>query len=836
MRRDPLSDWTVYITNDNCPDYTWGFTEEQTRRAMADLVAAHLDLMTRTDGEAPENRDRYNAAVTQEVLCFLERYPERAEELAARVREGRLFVSPLLCNTLWGLHSIEGAIRSLCSARRLERAWGVRLDVAEHIELPSLPWGMATILAGCGVRWLSIPFLDYDCTFSELESPPIFRHEGPDGSAINVILDRWASFTAGYMQGAYLLNDPRMIAGECPEFSEMEADEAAPVNMGWVPFYAWLKDDYPLRVVLASGTHGDLNPGSGAQAAEFAEKIRAYNERSDPHPRLVNATLAQFCQAADEAAPALKTVRGDFGHSWELWPVSLAKQVADMRENERQFLAVEALLALAVARQPELYATLRPEYEQAQWCWAMLSDHAWNGTDDANRRHNAELRRGWNEEFARITAQLRETARTALGTMAPEGTVTIFNGLSAPRGDLVWVEAPEEFAGITHRGEQLAAQAITEGGRRMLYFVSPAVAGFGAETIELSRTAPPVTGEPRLRATATEVDGPYYRVMIDQATGGLSSVVHQPSGTELVVLVGRTLGETVYVRDGTEVQVRDVTSEVVACGPVLARLRVTGRIGDTACETFITGYADLDRIDFDFRLEKSPVAEEERLYHVFPVLPEGGTLRVETPAAVIAPRPQPEGDLLPGADPWRFAVQGFVDAARPGGGGVILAPHDAFTLRLELEPVSIQAIGNDQNYKEVSRDQGGARRFRFRYSLRAYANDYDQARAVAWSRAAASPLLVLPGALGLDAPPVTVDPARGIATCLKPAEEGAGEVMLRLWETAGRSGPLAIGVNGFTRAVRTDLLERELEPLVIESGALQLNLSAFGLTGLRLRR
>ena len=46
---DP-SQWTIYITNDNCPDYTWGYGEEQTRRAMADLVAAHLDAMRRTDG------------------------------------------------------------------------------------------------------------------------------------------------------------------------------------------------------------------------------------------------------------------------------------------------------------------------------------------------------------------------------------------------------------------------------------------------------------------------------------------------------------------------------------------------------------------------------------------------------------------------------------------------------------------------------------------------------------------------------------------------------------------------------------------------------------------
>ncbi len=66
-----LADWTIYVTNDTCPDYTWGFSEDVTRRSFADLVRAHLDEMQRTDGERVENRDHYNMAVTQEALCFL---------------------------------------------------------------------------------------------------------------------------------------------------------------------------------------------------------------------------------------------------------------------------------------------------------------------------------------------------------------------------------------------------------------------------------------------------------------------------------------------------------------------------------------------------------------------------------------------------------------------------------------------------------------------------------------------------------------------------------------------------------------------------------------------
>ena len=77
--------WTIFVANDNCPDYTWGLAEEQTRQAFADIVKAHLDEMNRTDGERTENRDRYNMAVAQEALCFIEHYPDPKEELIRRI-------------------------------------------------------------------------------------------------------------------------------------------------------------------------------------------------------------------------------------------------------------------------------------------------------------------------------------------------------------------------------------------------------------------------------------------------------------------------------------------------------------------------------------------------------------------------------------------------------------------------------------------------------------------------------------------------------------------------------------------------------------------------------
>ena len=84
----------------------------------------------------------------------------------------------------------------------------------------------------------------------------------------------------------------------------------------------------------------------------------------------------------------------------------------------------------------------------------------------------------------------------------------------------------------------------------------------------------------------------------------------------------------------------------------------------------------------------------------------------------------------------------------------------------------------------------------------------------------------------LTQPSVRVESSRAIATAFKKAD-GAGN-LLRVWEVAGQPGPLTVSVPGYSRAIRTDLLERDLEPLPIENGEVKLPLLANGFSAVRL--
>lgn len=819
--------WTIYITNDNCPDYTWGLTEEQTRKSFADIVRAHLDEMNRTDGQETANQDRYNMAVTQEALCFVEHYPQRKAELIRRIKEGRVFVSPYLCNSLWAFQSVEGAIRTFYPARRLEREWGISIDVAEHIEQPALPWGVVPILAGCGIRWVSIPYYGYDSTFDGLKNPPLFIFEGPDGSKVRVILDKWASSKSSYTQGAHILRNTESIVKE------------------WLPHYANLGQVYPLEVILASGTHGDISPGSGPQAQGFADAIIKYNAQPGAHPKLVNATLPRFCQAVDDVQDKshfLPTLRGCLGHSWDLWPVSLAKYVADMREGERVFLAAEALLSIAAQNRPELHESTRTDRRQAEWYLSMLADHAWNGTDDNNKRLNGELRQKWSQELNRLGHKLLQLGWSGIGLESSEQDVSIFNSLSFLRKGLVCVQSPENINTVVAEGKNLNCQLVTENGRRILYFVSPQIPGFGFKRLQLKSEPKADIKQDKLAAKPAQLESPYYLLKVDTQNGGISSLIHKATGTELVASdIGRSLCQTVYF-DGQEHTLKNVKSEVAAGGPVLVRLKITGDVEGIEVTNFVTVYAELDQVDLDVHIKRAVTTKqptkEVMVGQVFPVISKGAVLRIETTGAVIRPRPQPEGDLLAGADTRRFAVQGFVDASLPEGVGVTIAPRDAYALRLDLDPITFEALGNDQNYREVTLDQDGVTDFRFRYALRAHTGGYQSDEVFGWSRSAATPLIAALGSVPqarIGKAIVEVDAARAIATCLKPADGDSSEgFILRLWEVAGRSEPVGIGVRGYKKVVMADLLERDREELAIIEGKVTVKMNPNGFCALRL--
>jgi hypothetical protein len=135
------------------------------------------------------------------------------------------------------------------------------------------------------------------------------------------------------------------------------AAEAAPASAPW-------------RIIIVHDTCPDVTWGfTEAQVRRsFADLIRAHLDemnRTDDGPaeKRNHYSLVAFIEAdaVEQTTPFLPKLCGCFGHSWELWPVSLAQAMAAAGENERAFLAAESPVALASQAKPELPARTRAD-------------------------------------------------------------------------------------------------------------------------------------------------------------------------------------------------------------------------------------------------------------------------------------------------------------------------------------------------------------------------------------------------------------------------------------------------------------------------------------------
>jgi len=68
-----------------------------------------------------------------------------------------------------------------------------------------------------------------------------------------------------------------------------------------------------------------------------------------------------------------------------------------------------------------------------------------------------------------------------------------------------------------------------------LAFVTPVVPGFGLKATPAEQGPSPNPSARRVTATAEMLESPSYKLAIDRKTGGLSSLLHKPTGREVVV-------------------------------------------------------------------------------------------------------------------------------------------------------------------------------------------------------------------------------------------------------------------------------------------------------------
>ncbi|GIG35881.1 hypothetical protein [Cellulomonas pakistanensis] len=794
----------------------------------AETVRRVLDLCDTNDGDGPD-AFRWTFEVVRPVLRFLETAgPADVDRLRRRVAEGRVTVTGGYLNMtqLPGDAELDAAYDAL---DRL-RAAGVPVRTEQHGDVNGIAWGAVDAMRRAGIDRL-VMALNPDHGRPPYPQPTGFWWEGPAGGRVFT----WLSTHYG--------------VGE--EWGIVDGDvEAAEAHVA--DFVAALgeRDDYPYDTAVVHAANDNRWP-----TALFLEVVRHWNARHPDVP-MRTATVDEALDVLRPQAEAadVPVARGEWSDWWAHGHGSTAREVAVYREARSFARAAQTTLGLTRLRgdgSPALAdvigyrrgpVRLRSDAEVARDLdrvdaeLLLFAEHTWGSWETYSKPYSSFSHSHWNAKagFAYGAFDLaRDLAVEGLfRVVVSDDPAGARPAGSAERATRVVVVNP------TGRARTEPVEVEVHGRARARTVAT--VPAFGVATVPL----PPPPGGSR---AAREVACGAYRAVVDPARGGVVSLVHRPTGRELVDdVAGHGLGavvtETVVPGSEHPMVVRDPKDfHPDFPGPDFDRRHATGdeeplvteagtwaRIawrttppGLPTTTTTLTLYRDLDVVDLEVALVKPEVFGPESIHVAFPFRVADPELLLETAGAVYAA----ETEQLPDTSKDWYSIQHAVGVHRPGeDGGVLWGAVDAplvqlgglhtgeWARKLRAPTGYVSSwLMNNLHFTNFQARQEGTRAYRYRFA--AVDGPVTRERVRVFGRDLAEPLQ----ARAYDGP-VTVDGATGLRVTpadrvlaeVRPLADGSVRVRLRnvaadpveaevAWDGPGRvvgAGPVLLGPHG----------------------------------------
>jgi alpha-mannosidase len=407
--------------------------------------------------------------------------------------------------------------------------------------------------------------------------------------------------------------------------------------------------------------------------------------------------------------------------------------------------------------------------------------------------------------------------------------LTVLNSLSWERSLLV--PLPEGFDGAKGSDGVLSVQ--TAGGRAWAEVTVPAC---GWTTVE---PADPLAVSNTLRAKPGLLENDLIRVELD-ATGEITSIVDKESGRELAAGVCNQFRmykdvptgwdawdlDSMYEETPAELS-PEASVEVIAGGPLVAKLRVTRTINNSPMTQVISLRRGSRRVDFHTVIDWQ---ERHKLLKVnFPVTIHANEAVHEIQFGHIA---RPNHMSRPfDADRFEVSMHKWTALMESGRGCAVL--NDC--------KYGVNVLGNSINLTllksalapDMYADRGHQE---LTYAFYAWNGSFLESELVQEGYDLNTPTTTAVGAAGeaslfsLDAPNVIID-------TVKPAEDGSGDIVVRMYESKHTATQCTLATSlPVVKATRTNMLEEEQAELALADNKIVLAFMPFEIKTIRLSR
>jgi alpha-mannosidase len=770
-------------------DVAWLWPLQETERKCCRTFSSQLALMA----EYPEYR--FLQSQTHLYQMTKKRYPALYARIKKAVRDGQwmpdggMWVEPDT-NVAGG----EALIRQFIHGKRFfSEEFGVNSRLMWLPDVFGYSAALPQIMAGCGIDYFSTQkiFWNYSGGYQ-------FPHnwlwwEGLDGSRVL----------------AYIHNDYNSRTN--PECTLARWHERVQ------------KDGFHKARLMPFG-HGD---GGGGPTREHLEFLRR-QENCEGLPKCRQAAPVEFFDAMMRSADR---------HKLPVWAGELYFQAHRGTYTTQAKTKKGNRLAELALREVELWGAAAAWLKRAAYPLARV-DGLWKDVllcQFHDILPGSSIHRVYEEAEAMHAAVIGEAraivdkAQTALAARKADA-VTVFNSLSWERDAVV--ELPAGFKGAQDAaGNALPAQVV--GGRTLVR--TPRLPACGWLT--LRKAAPAAPARSAVRATARTLENELIKLTFN-AAGEIASIVDRTCGREMAA--GPCNVFKLYKDVPSWFDAWDIDSpyklqpvaldakariEVVANGPLVATLRLTRKIHRSELTQETSVRAGSPRVEFRTRVNWQ---EKHKLLKVnFPVTVHSEDALHDIQFGHVR---RPTHDSME-YDAARFEVcnHKWTALAEEGRGAAVLndckygvdVEENSINLTLLRAPLA----------PDMTADLGVQE---FAYAFQCWNNAaFRDAGIVQSGYELNVPVTVQPGDGG-TASLFAVDAPNVIIETVKPAEDGSGDVIVRLYEAMRTATTCTLTCALPARRVSTvNMLEQEQGPAAIKGGKVQLDLRPFEIRTLR---
>jgi alpha-mannosidase len=655
------ADWRVYVLPHSHVDIGYTNVQAKVLKLHMDNIDESIDLAKKTANYPVEAQFKW----TTEAIWVVENYLKQADDAKkARfwdaVKKGWISLDGAYGNTNTSMTDSRQLMQMFATGQKLAKQHGVDIHTMFQGDVPGASWGLSAQSDQTGIKYfLSGPNAsDRIGNLAKWQDKP-FYWVSPSGKQ-KLLFWQCQPYSIGYaLKGTKI---PNFFSVEDPKPFYTGHPTENFLNPYIFEYLGGLeKTGFPYNMSILTWAMSDNAPID----PELPDAVKLWNERY-ASPKLIITSTKQFFNDFEASyKDKIPHISGDYTEYWTDGVSSAAKETAISRETSDRLKQADAIWAIRN----------KPAYPVADvnetWKNLLLyNEHTWGAYNSVDEPDNDKVKSEWSvkQQYALHAQGLTDTItnKALTATAAKANTIDVYNTLSWPRTDVVYVPATLSKAGDLVKdkfGKKIPSQRLSSG---ELAFVATGVPELGKSTYTINAGKAFEQGTSKI--TEAGLSNGVYTVKVDQQTGDIDKIIKSQNGKSSVLVDSAGFNKYLYMPGDSLQKIQTSSAAKISIkekGPLVVSLLITSAApGANSLTREIRLVSGLDKVELINIIDKKAIRQKESVHFAFPFKVAGAKVRYSIPWGSITA----ETDQLPNANRNWYTMQRWVDVSNASFG------------------------------------------------------------------------------------------------------------------------------------------------------------------------